>query len=91
MDAGDKLRRYAWGDIPEYWIVRVDSDDWTNRVLEVRRKPVDEDYREAMTLEYGDAAFTLESEGLRHIARSAWTTSSANEATTFRKRSGPGG
>ena len=67
VDVGDKLRRYAWGGILEYWIVRVDSDDWTNRVLEVRRKPADEDYREAMTLEYGDAAFTLEGEGLRHI------------------------
>ncbi|MGI9176011.1 MAG: Uma2 family endonuclease [Rhodothermales bacterium] len=66
-DVGDKLRRYARGGIPEYWIVRVDADDWTHRVLEVRRKPVDEDYREVLTLEYGDAAFTLESEKLRPL------------------------
>ena len=66
-DVGDKLRRYARGGIPEYWIVRVNPEDWTDRALEVRRKPIDEDYRETVTLGYGDAPFTLAGETLRPL------------------------
>ena len=66
-DAGEKLRRYARGGIPEYWVVRVEAEDWTDRVLEVRRRPVDEDYAEVAVLGYGEASLVLEGASLRRL------------------------
>ena len=66
-DVGDKLRRYARGGIPEYWVVRVDAADWTDRVLEVRRGPVDEDYAEVASLGYGDGPLTPAGPSLRRL------------------------
>ncbi|MSU49438.1 MAG: Uma2 family endonuclease [Opitutus sp.] len=50
IDRGRKLRLYAREGIPEYWIVNLTAD-----CVEVRRRPVDEDYAEVKICRRGDS------------------------------------
>lgn len=53
-DQTEKLRCYATNDIPEYWIINLQSD-----TVEVYREPADDEYRRRTTMTRGGTVTAL--------------------------------